>query len=152
MWELQEVSVKVTRVYYIDKFGQTQATTSEEEIAGLFVFGVHAVLYAIVAIFVTSKVSDALMEGLKFSKAAFIITDHYEQVAKRIMTELERGVTGLRAKGMYSGAEKCMLYCVVSKKEIVQVKEIVREVDPDAFVIVSDAREVLGEGFQEQMS
>lgn len=121
-------------------------------VAGLFVFGVHAVLYAIVAIFVTSKVSDALMEGLKFSKAAFIITDHYEQVAKRIMTELERGVTGLRAKGMYSGAEKCMLYCVVSKKEIVQVKEIVREVDPDAFVIVSGAREVLGEGFQEQMS
>ena len=121
-------------------------------VAGLFVFGIHAVLYAIVAIFVTSKVSDALMEGLKFSKAAFIITDHYEQVAKRIMTELERGVTGLRAKGMYSGAEKCMLYCVVSKKEIVQVKEIVREVDPDAFVIVSDAREVLGEGFQEQMS
>ena len=53
---------------------------------------------------------------------------------------------------MYSGAEKCMLYCVVSKKEIVQVKEIVREVDPDAFVIVSDAREVLGEGFQEQKS
>jgi uncharacterized membrane-anchored protein YitT (DUF2179 family) len=109
-------------------------------------------LYAIVAIFVTSKVSDALMEGLKFSKAAFIITDHYDQVAKRIMTELERGVTGLHAKGMYSGAEKCMLYCVVSRKEIVQVKEIVSEVDPDAFVIVSDAREVLGEGFQEQMS
>ena len=121
-------------------------------IAGLFVFGVHVALYAIVAIFVTSKVSDALMEGLKFSKAAFIITDHYDQVAKRIMTELERGVTGLHAKGMYSGAEKCMLYCVVSRKEIVQVKEIVSEVDPDAFVIVSDAREVLGEGFQEQMS
>ena len=119
---------------------------------GAVVIGVHVALYAIVAIFVTSKVSDALMEGLKFSKAAFIITDHYDQVAKRIMTELERGVTGLHAKGMYSGAEKCMLYCVVSRKEIVQVKEIVSEVDPDAFVIVSDAREVLGEGFQEQMS
>ena len=102
--------------------------------------------------FVTSKVSDALMEGLKFSKAAFIITDHYDQVAKRIMTELERGVTGFTQKELYSGAEKCMLYCVVSRKEIVQVKEIVSEVDPDAFVIVSDAREVLGEGFQEQMS
>lgn len=87
-------------------------------IAGLFVFGVHVALYAIVAIFVTSKVSDALMEGLKFSKAAFIITDHYDQVAKRIMTELERGVTGLHAKGMYSGAEKCMLYCVVSRKRL----------------------------------
>ena len=61
-------------------------------------------------------------------------------------------MTGLHAKGMYAGAEKCMLYCVVSRKEIVQVKEIVSEVDPDAFVIVSDAREVLGEGFQEQMS
>lgn len=58
-------------------------------------------------------------------------------------------MTGLYAKGMYSGTEKCMLYCVVSKKEIVGVKEIVAEVDPDAFVIVSDAREVLGEGFLE---
>lgn len=116
---------------------------------GLFVFGIRAALYAIVAIFITSKVSDALMEGFKFSKAAFIITDRYETVAKKILEELDRGVTGLKATGMYSGADKCMLYCVVSQKEIVQVKEIVAEVDPAAFVIVSDAREVLGEGFQE---
>lgn len=118
-------------------------------LCGLYVFGVRAALYAIVAIFITSKVSDMLMEGLKFSKAAFIITDRYELVAKRIMDELDRGITGLKAKGMYSGADKCMLYCVVSQKEIVQVKEIVAEVDPRAFVIVSDAREVLGEGFLE---
>lgn len=116
---------------------------------GLFVFGIRAALYAIVAIFITSKVSDALMEGFKFSKAAFIITDRYETVAKKILEELDRGVTGLKATGMYSGADKCMLYCVVSQKEIVRVKEIVAEVDPAAFVIVSDAREVLGEGFQE---
>ena len=116
---------------------------------GLFVFGIRAALYAIVAIFITSKVSDALMEGFKFSKAAFIITDRYETVAKKILEELDRGVTGLKATGMYSGADKCMLYCVVSQKEIVRVKEIVAEVDPTAFVIVSDAREVLGEGFQE---
>ena len=58
-------------------------------------------------------------------------------------------MTGLLAKGMYSGADKCVLYCVVSQKEIVQVKEIVAETDPEAFVIVSDAREVLGEGFLE---
>lgn len=118
-------------------------------LCGLYVFGLHAGMYAIVAIFITSKVSDALMEGIKFSKAAFIITDKYELVAKRILEDLDRGVTGLYAKGMYSGTEKCMLYCVVSKKEIVGVKEIVAEVDPDAFVIVSDAREVLGEGFLE---
>ena len=116
---------------------------------GLFVFGIRAALYAIVAIFITSKVSDALMEGFKFSKAAFIITDRYETVAKKILEELDRGVTGLKATVMYSGADKCMLYCVVSQKEIVRVKEIVAEVDPTAFVIVSDAREVLGEGFQE---
>ena len=118
-------------------------------LCGLYVFGIRAALYAMVAIFITSKVSDTLMEGLKFSKAAFIITDHYEQVSERILHEMDRGVTGLMAKGMYSGMDKCMLYCVVSKKEIVQVKEIVAEVDPGAFVIVSDAREVLGEGFLE---
>ena len=65
------------------------------------------------------------------------------------MQRLNRGVTGLQAKGMYSGTEKCMLYCVVSRKEIVTLKEIVVEIDPNAFIIVSDAREVLGEGFIE---
>lgn len=118
-------------------------------LCGFYVFGIRAAMYAMVAIFITSKVSDTLMEGLKFSKAAYIITDQYELVAKRILEDLERGVTGLKAKGMYSGEDKCMLYCVVSQKEIVQVKEIVAEVDPNAFVIVSDAREVLGEGFLE---
>lgn len=118
-------------------------------LCGFFVFGIRPALYAMVAIFITSKVSDALMEGLKFSKAAFIITEHYDLVAGKILEELERGVTGLKAKGMYSGEDKCMLYCVVSPKEIVRVKEIVAMVDSAAFVIVSDAREVLGEGFLE---
>ena len=118
-------------------------------LCGLYVFGIRAGMYAIVAIFITSKVSDGLMEGFKYSKAAFIISDKYELVAKKILEDLDRGVTGLYAKGMYSGDEKCMLYCVVSQKEIVEVKEMVAEVDPAAFVIVSDAREVLGEGFLE---
>ena len=116
---------------------------------GLYVFGLYAGMYSIIAILVVTKVSDTVMEGFKFSKAAFIITDKYDIVAKRILEELDRGVTGLYAKGMYSGSDKCMLYCVVSQKEIVGVKEIVAEVDPGAFVIVSDAREVLGEGFLE---
>ncbi len=116
---------------------------------GLYVFGIKAAMYAIVAIFITTKVSDALMEGFKFSKAAIIISDKHELVAKKILEDLDRGVTGLYAKGMYSGQEKCVLYCVVSQKEIVEVKEMVAMVDPDAFVIVSDAREVLGEGFLE---
>lgn len=118
-------------------------------LCGMYVFGMKASLYAIVAIFVTNKVSDMLMEGFKFSKVAYIITDRYEEVAETILHDLERGVTGLKAKGMYSGEDKCMLYCVVSKKEIVEVKELVARIDANAFVIVSDATEVLGEGFLE---
>lgn len=118
-------------------------------LAGLYVFGVQAGLYAIVAIFVTSKMSDALLEGMKYSKTAFIITSRSQEVAETIMERLDRGVTGLFAKGMYSGEEKCVLYCVVEPKQIVELKDIVAEFDPDAFVIVSDAREVFGEGFIE---
>lgn len=118
-------------------------------IIGLFIFGLRPALYAIVAIFLTAKVSDILMEGSKYSKAAYIITDKYEEVAQAILTDLDRGVTGLDAEGMYTRSKKCVLYCVVSKKEIVALKELVVEIDPEAFVIVSDVREVLGEGFLE---
>jgi len=116
-------------------------------VLGAFVFGVSKVLYAIVAIFVISKVSDGLLEGLKFSKAAFIITDEYEAVADALMQRLKRGVTGIGIKGMYSKGDKQMLFCVVSKKQIVELKDLVVELDSRAFVIVTDAREVLGEGF-----
>lgn len=118
-------------------------------LAGLYVFGLKPALYAIVAIFITSKVSDALMEGMKYSKAAFIITDYYKEIADAIMTQLDRGLTGLDATGMYSGDKKTVLYCVASKKEIVELKDIVAKIDPKAFVIVTDAREVFGEGFLE---
>jgi len=121
-------------------------------LVGLYVFGLYAGLYSIIAIIISTKVSDMVMEGFKFSKAAFIITSKHELVAERILKDLDRGVTGLYAKGMYSGEDKCMLYCVVSQKEIVGVKELVAEVDPNAFVIVSDAREVFGEGFLEHNS
>jgi uncharacterized membrane-anchored protein YitT (DUF2179 family) len=118
-------------------------------ILGLYVFGLRPTLYAVVSIFVSTKISDAFLEGFKTSKAAFIITNRYEEVAERLMDELDRGVTGLHAQGMYTEEKKCVLYCVVSRKEIVRVKEIVNDVDSSAFVIVSDVREVLGEGFLE---
>ena len=116
---------------------------------GIYSFGVKAALYAIVAIYVTSKVSDTLMEGMKYSKAVFIVSDRYKEISDAIMTQMDRGVTGLDAVGMYSGDEKCMLYCVVSKKEIVVLKEIILKIDNNAVVIVTDAREVVGEGFLE---
>ena len=118
-------------------------------IIGGYIFGIHATMYAVIAIFVGTKVSDAIVEGFKYSKAAFIITDKYQEVSKKIMVDLVRGLTGFRAKGMYTGDDKFVLYCVVSKKEIVSLKELVVEIDPNAFVIVSDVHEVLGEGFLE---
>ena len=121
-------------------------------IAGIFVFGIHASLYAIVAIYVTTKMTDALMEGMNYAKSAFIITAHPEQVADELMKELDRGASGIHIKGMYTGEERMMVFCVVGKKQIPQLKQIVGTIDPDAFVVVSDAREVLGEGFQTDFS
>ena len=118
-------------------------------LVGAGIFGVTYALYALIAIFAVAKVSDGIIEGLKFSKVAFIISEKNEEIAQAIMEKLDRGVTGLDGRGMYSGERKNLLFCVVSKKEIVQLKELVVGHDSQAFVIVSDAREVLGEGFIE---
>ncbi len=116
---------------------------------GAMVFGISKTLYAIIAVYITTKVSDGILEGLKFAKMAYVISDSYDEIAKAIMEKLERGVTGVYAKGMYSNKDKKMLFCVVSKKEIVDLTELVSEIDPKAFIIVSDVREVMGEGFIE---
>lgn len=118
-------------------------------LAGATVFGIPTALYALIAIFCVSKVTDGLIEGLNFSKQAYIISDSYREIADAILERMGRGVTSLEARGMYSNEEKKMLFCVVSKKEIVKIREIVSEFDARAFVIVSDAREVFGEGFIE---
>ena len=118
-------------------------------LVGVYLYGIQITLYAIIAIYLTSKISDGIIDGLKFSKAAFIITEKPEALAALVMEELGRGVTGISATGMYSGDSKNMLLCVVSKKEIVRLKELAKSCDPNAFVIVTDVREVLGEGFIE---
>lgn len=116
-------------------------------IAGGIIFGLEHALYALLAIFIVTKVSDGIMNGLKFSKVGYVISDQAEAISQRIMTELQRGITGIDITGMHTGARKNMLMCVVSRKEIVELKEIVFEIDPKAFVIVADANETVGEGF-----
>ncbi|NMB44627.1 MAG: YitT family protein [Clostridiales bacterium] len=118
-------------------------------LAGAIVFGVRTTLYAVVALYITAKFSDNILEGLKFAKAAYIISDYYEEIADIIIKELDRGVTGIYAEGMYTKSDKKMLYCVVTKKEITKLIQLVSQIDTKAFVIVSDAREVMGEGFIE---
>jgi len=116
-------------------------------ITGVLVFGVNPSLYAIIAVYVVAKVSDGILEGMKFAKMAYIISDRHEDIAKEIMVDVGRGVTGIRCKGMYSCTEKNLILCLVSRKEIVQIIDIVNALDPKAFMIISDAREVVGEGF-----
>lgn len=118
-------------------------------VAGLAVFGLEASMYALITIFITNKVSDAMLEGFKFAKIAYIVTDHGREIADVILSKMDRGVTGFDATGMYSGNHKDVLMCAVSKKEIVTLLDIVNQTDPRAFVTVNDAREVCGEGFVE---
>jgi len=104
-------------------------------------------LYAAMTLYVSTKTIDAYLEGIRFSKSLLIISDNSEQIAQRLLEEVDRGVTGLSGKGMYSRQDKTVLLCVVKREEIPVVKDIVRSCDEKAFVLLMDAREVLGEGF-----
>jgi uncharacterized membrane-anchored protein YitT (DUF2179 family) len=117
-------------------------------LAGLVFNSSELALYAIITIFVTSKALDAILEGLNYAKAAFIISDHSDRIGKRIINDLNRGATGLFGRGLYSTQNKQVILSVISRAEEVKLKELVYQEDPNAFVIISDVHEVLGEGFQ----
>jgi uncharacterized membrane-anchored protein YitT (DUF2179 family) len=114
---------------------------------GIYVFSFEIGLYSIMSVYISSKVVEYVLEGLNFSKAAFIISSKSDEIADKILHTMDRGVTGLFGTGMYTRADKTVLLTVVSMKEIVSVKEIVKETDGEAFILVADVREVFGEGF-----
>lgn len=118
-------------------------------LAGLLVFGSTKAMYAIISVYITSKVITNVLEGVNYAKAAFIMSDKNDVIAQEIMHKIPRGVTGLRATGKYTGKEKEMLFVVVSQKEITRLRDLIREVDEQAFVTIADVREVLGQGFIE---
>ncbi len=113
-----------------------------------FVFGPEFALYAVVSIFVTGAVIDLVLEGLKVEKAAYIISDAADRIAKAVTEELGRGATFLSATGAYTGEERGMLFVVVTRREIDDLKSIVNTIDPHAMMIISDVHETLGEGFK----
>ena len=112
------------------------------------VFNAELALYALVAIFVTSKAIDLVQEGFSYAKTAIIISNRADAIASAVMTRMERGVTGLKGVGKYSGEEREVLLCVVSRREIAELKNLVHELDPDAFMTITHTHEVLGEGFK----
>jgi len=117
--------------------------------AGLLFQSWELMLYALITIFVTAWVIDLVQEGFSYAKAFFVISNRIEIIAGKILRELGRGATALKGRGLYTGADREVLLTVVNRSEVSRLKEIIYETDPDAFVILADVREVLGEGFKE---
>lgn len=113
-----------------------------------FVFSTELALYALIAVFISSRVIDVVQEGLGYGRAAFIISDKGEEIAQAIMTRLDRGATFLEGRGAYLQQQKKVLLTVVNRSEITRLKVLVSEIDSRAFVIVANANEVFGEGFK----
>lgn len=112
------------------------------------VFSVEQALYAAVAMFISGKVIDVVVDGPRTSRAAYIITERYRDVEREILIGLDRGCTELSARGAWSGRERPVLFCVLSRSETVHLKEIVAGIDPDAIVFISEVHEAFGEGFR----
>lgn len=114
----------------------------------VFVFGSEAAMYAALALFVSIKVIDAILEGLGMAKSAIIITCRGAEINERLLYELGRGVTRLEGQGGYTGKDREVLICVITRQQTASLKAIIHQVDPDAFVIIGNATEVHGEGFK----
>lgn len=118
--------------------------------ASLLFIPKEKILYTLVAVFIASKVIDFIQEGAYAAKAFTIISDHAHEMADLITKEMDRGVTLIPAIGAYSKQAKYMVYCIVSRQEIRRLTMIVKSVDPRAFIIINDVRDVHGEGFREE--
>lgn len=104
-------------------------------------------LYAAVSLFVLSRMIDTVIVGVNYTKAVHIISDKSDEIAPVLVHEMNHGMTGLKGTGMYSGKEKNVLLCIVRRRDLPHMKSTVAKIDPDAFIFVTDVREVLGEGF-----
>jgi uncharacterized membrane-anchored protein YitT (DUF2179 family) len=117
-------------------------------LAAGFVFGWNQALYAIIVLYVSGLIVDSTLEGAGTVRTALIVSGQAETLAQRILSEMERGVTILKGTGAYTGTARPVLYCVVTRSEIQQLKMIVHDADPQAFMVIGQAHEALGEGFQ----
>ncbi len=112
------------------------------------VVGLVPVLYALIVNYVSSRVLDTVVEGLDYARSLFIVSDRLDEIRRAILDEVGRGVTVLRALGGYSREPRPVLYVVVTRPQVPSLKRLIAEIDPRAFVVVSEAHEVLGEGFR----
>jgi uncharacterized membrane-anchored protein YitT (DUF2179 family) len=120
-------------------------------LAAGFIFGWQKALYAIIVLYVSGLVVDGILEGGGTVRTALVITSKCKEVSERILSEMQRGATILEGKGAYTEQYRPVLYCVVTRSEIQQLKTIIHETDPQAFMVIGSAHEALGEGFQPHM-
>lgn len=105
-------------------------------------------LYSAIAIYLMGKMIDIVFEGVDFTKVMFIVSDKYDEIAKIVGDDVQRGSTAIYAKGMHSNEDKMMLFCVGSRNEIIQIKKIATTIDDKAFIVIFNAREAWGKGFE----
>ncbi|MCR8642259.1 YitT family protein [Paenibacillus sp. N1-5-1-14] len=118
--------------------------------SSLFFITLDKVLYTLVTVFIASRVIDYIIEGAYEAKAFTIVSSNPDAIAEQITSQMERGVTLFHAQGAYSKEDKRVVYCVVSRSEIRQLNQIVRAIDPRAFIVISNVHDVLGEGFKDE--
>ena len=116
----------------------------------IFFKNIEIGLYSAIAIFLMGKMIDLIFEGVNFAKVIFIISPKYEEIAGQISASINRGSTGLFSKGMYTDQEKLTLLCVGSRTEAYEMQSIAKEIDKEAFIIIINAREVIGKGFNKK--
>ena len=106
-------------------------------------------LYSLLTIYISSRVVAYLLDGASYDKLLFIISDHHEEIKRFIINDMERGATYLKGKGMFTDKSRDVIFLVISRKEVHLVQNRIREIDPRAFVVVTDAYETFGEGFKQ---
>lgn len=97
------------------------------------------------------KIIDIVFEGIYFTKLIFIISDKTPEIAKFIEKDIKRGITGIYGKGMYTNKEKLVLMCAIGRNDLAAIKQEIKKIDPKAFLIITNSREVLGTGFKEKI-
>lgn len=107
-------------------------------------------LYSAIAIYLYGQLIDIIFEGVYYTKLLYIISDKNEEISEAIKKDVKRGVTGLYGKGMYSDSDKLVLICAAPRRDVPKIKDVARAIDKKCFIVVSNAREVLGKGFKEE--
>ncbi len=144
-----DILVRLLSIWRGIPYSQTYITTDLVVVfaAGLS-FGWELALYAIVALYVGGLAAEFAAEGVRTTRTVLIITQSPQVVAQRVMADLQRGVTMWVGVGMYSGQERQILFCIISRAEVNPIKAIVHAADPQAFVVIGEAYEAFGEGFK----